>query len=95
MASQYPGTYSIVPNNSVAPLIIFENFSLPTRLIWSYTLIKVQIIILPTCLLSIILNFVLSNFNAFTVKLGNKERFDKELIGVKEPFPKTNLPFTS
>ena len=30
-----------------------------------------------------------------TVKLGNKERFDKEQIGRKEPFPVTNLPFTS
>ena len=30
-----------------------------------------------------------------TVKLGNKERFDKEKIGIKEPFPVTNLPFTS
>ena len=30
-----------------------------------------------------------------TVKLGNKERFDKEQIGTKEPFPMTNLPFTS
>ena len=28
-----------------------------------------------------------------TVKLGNKERFDKEKIGTKEPFPVTNLPF--
>ena len=27
-----------------------------------------------------------------TVKLGDKERFDKEQIGVKEPFPLTNLP---
>ena len=26
-----------------------------------------------------------------TVKLGDKERFDKEQIGVKEPFPVTNL----
>ena len=26
------------------------------------------------------------------VKLGDKERFDKEQIGVKEPFPVTNLP---
>ena len=26
-----------------------------------------------------------------TVKLGDKERFDKEQIGVKEPFPATNL----
>ena len=24
-----------------------------------------------------------------------KERFDKEQIGIKEPFPVTNLPFTS
>ena len=30
-----------------------------------------------------------------TVKLGNKERFDKEQIGTKEPFPVTNLPFIS
>ena len=35
------------------------------------------------------------SFFPFTVKLGNKERFDKELIGIKEPFPVTNLPFTS
>ena len=27
-----------------------------------------------------------------TVKLGDKEQFDKEQIGVKEPFPVTNLP---
>ena len=26
-----------------------------------------------------------------TVKLGDKERFDKDQIGVKEPFPATNL----
>ena len=31
----------------------------------------------------------------YTVKLGNKEQFDKEHIGVKEPFPVTNLQFTS
>jgi hypothetical protein len=31
----------------------------------------------------------------YTVKLGNKEWFDKEQIGIKEPFPVTNLPFTS
>ena len=30
-----------------------------------------------------------------TVKLGDKELFDKEQIGVKKPFPVTNLPFTS
>ena len=27
-----------------------------------------------------------------TVKLGNKERFDTEQIGIKEPLPVTNLP---
>ena len=32
---------------------------------------------------------------AYTVKLGNKEPFDKEQIGIKEPFVVTNLPFTS
>ena len=30
-----------------------------------------------------------------TVKLGDKERFDKEQNGVKEPFPMTNCQFTS
>ena len=30
-----------------------------------------------------------------TVKLGIKELFDKEQIGIKEPFPATDLPFTS
>ena len=30
-----------------------------------------------------------------TVKLGNKGSFYKELIGINEPFPVTNLPFTS
>jgi hypothetical protein len=30
-----------------------------------------------------------------TVKLGNKERFYKEQIGVKEPFPVTSCQFTS
>ena len=29
------------------------------------------------------------------VELGNKERFDMEQIGIKEPFPVTNSPFTS
>jgi hypothetical protein len=29
------------------------------------------------------------------VKLGDKERFDKEQIGIKEPFPVTNWQFTS
>ena len=57
--------YSMVPNNSAARLLIFEIFSLPTLPIWTYTLIKIQIIFLPTCLLSIILNFILSNFNTF------------------------------
>jgi hypothetical protein len=30
-----------------------------------------------------------------SVKLGDKERFDKEQIGVKEPFPVTKYQFTS
>ena len=39
--------------------------------------------------------FFLFFFVKRTVKLANKERFDKELIGIKEPFTVTNLPFTS
>jgi hypothetical protein len=31
----------------------------------------------------------------YTVKLGDKERFDKEQIGVKESFPMTKCQFTS
>ena len=31
----------------------------------------------------------------YTVNLGDKERFDKEQIGVKEPFPVTKCQFTS
>ena len=31
----------------------------------------------------------------YTFKLGNKEWFDKEQSGIKEPFLATNLPFTS
>ena len=45
------------------------------------------------------LYFTLSNVvNASpesTVKLGDNEGFDKEQIGVKEPFPMSNLQFTS
>ena len=33
--------------------------------------------------------------NPITVKLGNKERFDKEQIGIKEPFSVTNCQFTT
>ena len=33
--------------------------------------------------------------NDDTVKLGDKKRFDKEQIGVKEPFSVTNCQFTS
>ena len=32
---------------------------------------------------------------AYTVKLGNKERFDNEQIGIKEPFSMANCQFTS
>ena len=31
----------------------------------------------------------------YTVKLGDKERFDKEQKNVKEPFPVTTFQFTS
>ena len=31
----------------------------------------------------------------YTVKLGIKEWFDKEQIGIKDPFPVTTLPLTS
>ena len=34
------------------------------------------------------------NYTA-TAKLGDKERIDKEQIGVKEPFPMTNCQFTT
>ena len=34
-------------------------------------------------------------FSETTVKLGDKEHFDKEQIDVKEPFPVTNCQFTS
>ena len=33
--------------------------------------------------------------NTDTVKLGNKEWFDKEQICIEEPFPVTNSPFAS
>ena len=49
--------YSMVPNNSAARLLISKIFSLPTRLIWTYRLIKIQIIFLSTRLLSTILYF--------------------------------------
>ena len=40
-------------------------------------------------------NFWNSVLDSNTFKLGDKEQLDKEQIGVKEPFPVTNLPFTS
>ena len=54
-----PQWYSMVPNNSAARLLIFKIFFLPTRLIWTYTLIKIQIIFLPTRLLSTIFYFLI------------------------------------
>ena len=38
--------------------------------------------------------YIICNY-VHTVKLGDKKRFDKEQIGVKEPFPVTNCQFTS
>ena len=52
--------------------------------------------------MSYVPNVILSRLNkntnsktANTVKLGDKKRFDKEQIGVKEPFSVTNCQFTS
>ena len=56
--------YSKVPNNSAARLLILKIFSYQHSLIWTYTLIKIQIIFLLTRLLSAIFYF-LSSFNAF------------------------------
>ena len=47
-------TYSKVPNNSAARLLIYKIFFYQHGLIWTYTLIKIQIIFLPTRLLSTI-----------------------------------------
>ena len=43
----------------------------------------------------VLLQFAVIKFTVCTVKLGDKERYDKEQIGVKEPFPVTNCQFTS
>ena len=56
--------YSKVPNNSTARLLIFKIFSYQHGLIWTYMIIKIQIVFLPTRLLSTILNFF-SIFKAF------------------------------
>ena len=48
-----------------------------------------------TLLLAMNLCRVVARYFTVTVKLDNKERFDMEQIGIKEPFPVTNLPFTS
>ena len=42
-----------------------------------------------------IFKMIFTHVNSSKVKLGNKERFDKQQTGIKEPFPVTNLPFTS
>ena len=36
----------------------------------------------------------INRVKTYTVELGNKELFDKELIGIKEPFPLTKCQFT-
>ena len=63
----YKSMYSRVPNNSAARLLIFLNFSLPTRLIWTYTLIKFHEKILPTRLLCTTFYFFYLVFMLFTV----------------------------
>ena len=47
-------------------------------------------------ILSLFENSALSTYSQTTisVKLGDEERFDKEQIGVKEPFPVTKCQFT-
>ena len=55
----------MVPNNSAACLLIFKIFSLPTWLIWTFTVIKFQIMCLPTCLLSTTYFTFTSYFHAF------------------------------
>ena len=44
------------------------------------------------CLVKVEVSARLQPLTTYTVKLCDKERFDKEQIGVKEPFPVTNLP---
>ena len=39
--------------------------------------------------------FCMNDSLVIAVKLGDKELFDKEQVGVKEPFCMNNLPFTS
>ena len=47
----------LIPKYSKVCLLIFKVFSYQHGLIWTYTLIKIQIIFLPTCLLSTIFYF--------------------------------------
>ena len=64
-------------------------------------LLKYSVVHVPSVINLITLSFLhfglagLLDGWLYTVKLGNKERFDKEQIGIKEPFPVTNLPSTS
>ena len=57
--------YSKVPSNSAARLLIFKLFSYQHGLIWTYTLIKIQIIFLPTRLLSTIFYSFFIYFQCF------------------------------
>ena len=52
-----------------------------------YTILEIYLIHITNRLLLIT--------NVSTVKLGNKELFDKEQIGIKEPFLVTNFTFSS
>ena len=60
-----PNIYFMVLNNSAARLFIFKVFSLPTRLIWTYTVINFSKIFPPTCLLSTIVYSFFSFLNTF------------------------------
>ena len=71
--------------------------------IYSIFLFRKKLELCRTAMLYVVCCFLLEEIHFMehfplalcTVKLGNKELFDKEQIGIKEPFPLTNLPFIS
>ena len=76
----YKTIYNTAKNKKFMRPLQFALHCLFTHITFIFNLIRLRNIILK---------------KESTVKLGNKERFDKEEIGIKEPFPVTNLPFTS
>ena len=66
------------------------------KTVWPMTLLhKSKCIQILSEVTFLIIKFRYCEKTTNTVKLGNKERFYKEQIGIKEPFPVTNFPFTS